>query len=450
MGWVFSQYDDDLRQFGAGMATSDSAEYFPGLSVAYMRLAWSFIEPKEGEFQWWILDTPSQRWIDSGRRIALRFTSTESSWPSPPYATPRWVRAAGAKGHNFVAGEGVSESGEFWEPDYNDPIYLAKLDHFIAAAAAKYDGDSNVAFVDVGSFGVWGEGHTTWSTKIPYSADTIKRIIDIYRAHFKRTLLVVNDDFTSQDRGIASIDYAQSLGLTLRDDSILVHSGDQAYLSAKMADRFWQSRPVILETQYYRVAKRQGTWNEQTLLRAMEDYHASYLGFQDSASAFLAANTDVIRRINLRLGYRLNLLDASWPDVIPVNSTAMFAYTWQNAGVAPVLSDAFPSVTLKDPKGGIAAVFVDGAHSARELLVGAVGSMHPGSGKLTMSFLFEPPMNNRSILAPGRYDLFFSVGSPSGTPAIALPLPGSDGQHRYRLGRITILPVSGRFVLDSP
>ena len=47
MGWVFYQYDDDLRQFGAGMAASDTAEYFPGLSVVYMRLAWSFTWEKE-------------------------------------------------------------------------------------------------------------------------------------------------------------------------------------------------------------------------------------------------------------------------------------------------------------------------------------------------------------------------------------------------------------------
>ena len=75
LGWVFYQYDDDLRQLGAGMTASDTAEYFPGLGVVYMRLACSFIEPKEGEFRWWVLDTPSQRWIDGEPRSRKTRTS---------------------------------------------------------------------------------------------------------------------------------------------------------------------------------------------------------------------------------------------------------------------------------------------------------------------------------------------------------------------------------------
>ena len=39
---------------------------------------------------------------------------------------------------------------------------------------------------------------------------------------------------------------------------------------------------------------------------------------------------------------------------------------------------------------------------------------------------------------PGTYSLFFSVGTASGTPVIALPLDGNDGQRRYRLGEIEI------------
>jgi hypothetical protein len=39
---------------------------------------------------------------------------------------------------------------------------------------------------------------------------------------------------------------------------------------------------------------------------------------------------------------------------------------------------------------------------------------------------------------PGAYDLFISVGTRDGTPKIALPLKGEDGQRRYRIGRIEL------------
>ena len=40
---------------------------------------------------------------------------------------------------------------------------------------------------------------------------------------------------------------------------------------------------------------------------------------------------------------------------------------------------------------------------------------------------------------PGTYDLFVSVGSAIGTPTIALPHDGDDGQRRVRLGQVRVL-----------
>ncbi len=39
---------------------------------------------------------------------------------------------------------------------------------------------------------------------------------------------------------------------------------------------------------------------------------------------------------------------------------------------------------------------------------------------------------------PGTYDLYVSVGKLDGTPVIAMPLKGDDGQRRYKLGQITL------------
>ena len=151
------------------------------------------------------------------------------------YATPQWVEKAGVKGYNFTPGKGVDPNGPYWEPDYEDPVFLEKLDRFLAALADRYDGNPEVAFIDVGSFGVWGEGHTFASTKLPYSAETVRRHIDLHTKHFKKTLLAANDDFASQDRGRGTIEYAARQGLTLRDDSILVQGGRNAYFNADFA-----------------------------------------------------------------------------------------------------------------------------------------------------------------------------------------------------------------------
>jgi hypothetical protein len=134
MGWVFHFYDNVPANYGSRLAPSDTLDDFPGLTVIYLRIPWSYIEPQEGRFDWSVLDTPAQRWIARGKQVAFRFTSSES-WMR--CATPEWVRDAGAKGYNFTSGKGAPENGPFWEPDYDDPVFLEKLDHFLAAVAAR-------------------------------------------------------------------------------------------------------------------------------------------------------------------------------------------------------------------------------------------------------------------------------------------------------------------------
>jgi hypothetical protein len=99
-------------------------------------------------------------------------------------------------------------------------------------------------------------------------------------------------------------------------------------------------------------------------------------------------------------------------------------------GVAPCYRGGYPAVTLKDDRGGLAGVFVDEEFDMKDLPVGAPGATEAQQEEV--SFLL--PFN----LAPGSYDLLISVGTRTGTPEIALPLPDGDGQRRYRLGGITV------------
>jgi hypothetical protein len=445
MGWMFHHYDNSLRTYTVDLAPSDTVPEFPGVSSIYMRLDWSNLEPEEGKFNWSIVDTPMQKWVEAGKTIAFRFCTSEAS-RREPYATPRWVEKAGAKGYH-LKGEGeISPDGPMWEPGFDDPIFLEKLDHFLAAAAARYDGNPHVAFIDVGSFGVWGEGHTVASTRIPYSVATIRLHIDLYKKNFKHTLLVANDDFMIQGRGIEALGYARDQGLSLRDDSILVEAGAHAYYHAYLAYNFWPRLPVILEPQHYGESKRDGAWGDgHLLLQAVEDYHASYLTVHWYPREFLAANRDLVRRINLRLGYRLQLVEASWPAEVAAGGPMAIGYRWRNAGVAPCLPGGHPTITLKDEKGGITGVFVDEDFNARELPVGppqeatALSRKEMGTGveendKPLVAYTLPPA----HILKPGTYDLYISVGTATGEPVIALPLSNDDGRRRYRLGPIKV------------
>jgi len=429
MGWKLNFYSNLLPNYGSKLEPSDTLDDFPGLSTIYLRLPWAYIESQEGVFDWSVVDAPAQRWVDKGLQVAFRFTCSES-WMR--WATPKWVADAGAKGFNFTVGKGVDDAGPFWEPDYNDPVFLDKLDHFVAAAAARYDGNPNVAFVDVGSFGVWGEGHTFASTRITYPVETIKKHIDLYAKHFSRTLLAANDDFGFQGR--ECIDYAASRGLTLRDDSILVQPPPNSYFNAAMAQAFWPRVPVILEHEHYQSSIARGAWDRDLFMQAIEEYHASYMCIHWFPREFLEKERPLIDRVNLRLGYRIQLREASWPARAALGERPEFVSRWANAGVAPCYPGGFIAFTLKDAQGGIVAVFVNGEFNLRSLETAAPGAAQ--EREVRSAHGFAPSMPT------GTFDLFISAGRRDGTPVIALPLPDGDGHRRYRLGRMEVIPAA--------
>jgi hypothetical protein len=433
MGWVFHHYDNSIRNYGVDLEPWDTVDEFPGVGVIYLRLAWSYLEPEEGKFNWSYLDIPTQRWVAKGKQIALRLTCSESG---AGVGTPDWVRKAGAKVYYYDQSRKITERGPRWEPDFDDPIFLEKLDRFLAAVAARYDGDRNLAFVDVGTFGVWGEGHTLATTLLPYNARTVRTHIDLHTKHFKRTLLVFNDDTVFQGRGVRTLTYAHDQGLTLRDDSVLVRGGEEAYFSHVFAGQFWPRLPVVLESEHYAGSVRRGNWGDgSAYLRAVEDTHASYVSVHGRPRDFLKGTlaSGLVERISLRMGYRLQLVEASFPETATAGGKLTIAYRWKNGGVAPCLPGGFTTFTLKGTKAGIAGVFVDEGFNVRTLPVGPPGRVDDVGREAT----FALPL--ASILKPGTYELFVSVGSQIGTPAIELPLADGDGYRRYRLGTIKIV-----------
>lgn len=436
MGWTMHFYSNIPQNYGSRLEPSDTVDDFPGLSTVYLRVPWAFIEPKEGQFNWALLDTPAQRWIAKGKRVALRLTCSEN-WM--PFATPEWVKNAGAKGYYYEFGKGRVEKGTTWDPDFGDPIFLEKLERFIKALAARYDGNPNVAFVDIGSYGMWGEGHTMMSSQVPeaQAREWVKKHIDLHVKYFKHTLLCISDDVAGPQkpgRHFPETDYALSQGVTLRDDSILVQPPPNSWFHAEMAQEFWPRWPVILEHEHYGGSKERGAWGDGSLLlKAVEDYHASYMSIHWWPREELGENRAVIDKVNKRMGYRLQLREISWPREVAIDHSFTVKCTWANAGVAPCYPGGFVALTIKDKSDGVVSVLVDDGFDVRSLKTGAPDQIPTQERACEFTIGHVAP-----VVRPGACSVFVSVGQRDGTPRLALPLAGGDGQHRYKLGEITI------------
>ena len=438
MGWVLHYYDNSLGNYGRLLAPEDLLEDYPGFSVVYLRLAWCYIEPRPGQFDWSVVDGPAQRFIAAGKKVAFRFSCCEGH-SNIIYAAPQWLEQEGAEGVYFKNRHGKEQG--YWEPVYNDPVFLKYLDRFLAEAAKRYDGDPNVAFVDVGSYGIWGEGHTFHSTKSTCTPEMVDLHVGLHAKHFKKTLLAINDDLLAsgyrEDRAGAvacAQRWADQGRFTLRDDSILVHGGDRAYRSADFAQPFWPVAPVILESEHYGGSKARGDWGDGSKYEeCMEVYHASYASIHWWPREFLGECRELVDRMNRRLGYRLWPRQLTWPAQVAADGQLTLGAEWVNTAVAPCYGGGYPALTLKTPAGGVMLCMVDQKFNVRDLPVAPAGLAKAVQERVS----FRLPAN----LAPGRYDVFLSIGSAMGTPEIAMPIDGEDGQRRYRVGSIEITPA---------
>lgn len=437
MGWTLHYYSNMLSNYGSKLAPSDTVDDFPGLSTVYLRLPWAFLEPEEGHFAWETVDTPAQRWIDLGKKVAFRFTSMES-WMQK--ATPQWVFDAGAKGY------GVDQE-RLVEPDYDDPIFLEKVENFVRTMAERYDGNPNVAFIDIGHMGMWGEGHTVSTTPrhgISWDIETQKKHIDIYCRHFKQTQLCISDDVAGPSlpgERFPIMDYAFARGVTMRDDSILVSKAPEQWYHSEMAQLFWPTMPVILECEHYGLSKGRGNWNDELLVESIEAYHASYMSIHWWPREMLEECRQAIDRINRRMGYRLRVNEVTWPREVGVGDSFVIESRWSNAGVSPCLKGGYPCFTLKDNQGGIVSVLVDQSLNVADLAVAEPEKADQRA--LTSLFNVAPTFHSKTAdfyrrFEAGTYSLYVSVGQLDGTPLYELPYPGDDGKKRYLLGQITL------------
>ena len=445
MGFVFHHYDNSAYGYGEPLGPGYDGSTFPGLNVVYLRIAWSYLEPREGDYQWALLDTVIQRYLQAGKRFAFRFTTFETEIP---HGTPKWLQDAGCPGY-LVKVDDV----ENWEPDYSAPLYLEKLERFLMAAGRRYGNHPALEFVDVGTIGVWGEGHAIAKQ---YPMDVLKKHIELHKKAFPKTWIVGMDDWSHTFRiagdpesesvpmgqpDMKVVDWMFQQGITIRDDSLNVYKDPKAYYAAHLVQQFWPTRPVVIEMGHYGYAKRVGAWGGERYLQAVKDYHASFASIHANPNVFLAENQELIDQINQCLGYRFHLDEAKWPATLLQSSQLVIDSKWSNVGVAPYLGEpVYPVWTLVNDENHICAVWVDETLDMRNV---PPSSSQEQSDMVNLSQCFVLPVT----LKGGTYTLCISLGDPCGTPLLELPyhnlvndFTSCTLQKRYPVGKLTITP----------
>ncbi|MBE5040898.1 DUF4832 domain-containing protein [Ructibacterium gallinarum] len=355
-GWYYHYIDNGKSSplYRDKLDASDHFEKFPGMNHLYLRVDWCDIEPQEGIFEWEWIDEIINVWAIYGYKFSFRVCCYE---PYLTYATPEWVRLAGARGEYFPSLKDDvwdNPNEKLWEPDYGDPIFLNKLENMLSEFGKKYNGHPLVEFVDIGTYGTWGEGHRYAGGCAFDAIDVLRKHVDLHLKYFSDTTLILNDDMIDtacraegEEAAKTFMYYCIGKGIGARDDSICVkyYSDTFGYDTLSLQCFFeeaYKNAPVDLEFAHYRVVDSAIFKEGLAFVEALKNAHASYAGFHGYLHPWIDERHALTEYIANRLGYWYFITGIDLPECVCGTKTVMKLYV-ENHGWAK----AYNSYTLK-------------------------------------------------------------------------------------------------------
>lgn len=329
--------EEVLLNPGKGFALRGSLnkDYDNIVSVVYYRLHWSEIEPEEGVYNWEVIDSKIEDCINRGKKFAFGVMNATTS-SSKEYITPEWVFDAGAQYYIY---ENTTKGNKQIIPVWTDEIFLEKLNNFITVLAERYDGNENIAYIDIRSYGNWGEQHLGVIKGEDISSEELKKLyIEPYMNAFKNTLLV---NPWGKDMYNDTYEWTIDNGVSIRRDGIL------KYVNGKSCFEYAYGKlPTIFEYCYdYNTLKKNGLWDTEKLLDYVETWHPSYIEFFGD---MYKENKEFCEMLANKIGYYFKFKGATYTNTTSTIEETPITLKFVNEGVAPLYEPCTVYIGLLD------------------------------------------------------------------------------------------------------
>jgi hypothetical protein len=219
---------------------------------------------------------------------------------------------------------------------WDDPVYIRRTQEFITALGLRYNGNSNIAYLNMLDYGIWGEGNGSFGQGTSQASpdSTLTNYYQPYVQAFPNTLLIEDAWYGSVAASLVSE------GTGAHTDGICSGTGNGAM------DLFcYPLQPAIFE--YYGAPTnvyRGGPENE--LMIYLAGGRASYLQF--NGDLLYPTRTNFYNTVGNLIGYHFVLQQASIPKTIQSGTPFSFNWTWLDDGVAPLYEPCSVAVALLD------------------------------------------------------------------------------------------------------
>jgi hypothetical protein len=390
-------------------------------SVVYIRFNWAEVEPEPGKYNWQLIDDVIAAWKPRGAAVAFR-VMTCNAHSAGYYSSPKWLFDAGCKGFEYlVDGTDPTSGGKSIpriEPDYTDPIYLTRHGEFLAALGRRYDGSPSVEFLDIGSYGVWGE----WHTRHPAPLAVRKEIVDLYLRAFHKTPLV----FMSDDAEV--LNYALAQGTGFRRDGVGSpwHEqnwiGSKKYAEVKGMAETWRRAPVVFEwfgNYDYMLSKG---WSFDAASDFMLNNHVTLIN--DNVGRVPPEAMPQLEKLARLAGARFVLRELGHKQTVKRGTPLQLEMKWANVGVGRLNAHYVLRFSLVDSAGRVGFTTLANANPRQWL-----------PGEHTVIESFQVPRT----LAAGEYSIVLRLEDPaSQRPPFRLAIDAPEKEGRYSVSHVKI------------
>lgn len=310
------------------------------IGAGYTRMNWSDVEPEENVYNWKPIDDFIQAFATYHRKIAFGVLNV-STGVGHEYVTPKWVFDDGAVPLTIEDTSTPSKT-QIIPKSWDDPVFLAKLEAFVKVLGQRYDGNPNILWIDIRSYGNWGEGHIggLGHDVVMASPDVLQAdYFQPYFDAFPHTQLIIP---WGSDEYAGVYDRAVLHGVGMRRDGIL----SQWSKNGSECARAFDHAPAVFEyCNSYATTKKNGYWSTDNLLNYVAHGKPSYLQWD---TQIYKENPDFILKLGNVIGYHFVLQSATLPATIRAGRPFHVQFAWLNDGVAPVYVPCHVAMALLD------------------------------------------------------------------------------------------------------
>lgn len=387
---------------GVGENGADEG-FHPDASIAYIRVCWKDFEPREGIFNYAMIDELLSTAAAHGQSLMLRLMPHTTR---PNQDIPDWLAERIPHPERPETAR-VKES-----PD--DPEFFYAFARAVQALGARYDGHPLLCSVDLSLTGAWGEGHN-----LDFVPETLQHVlIDAFTGSFHKTTVICP---VAGSRLIPYANLTRPVGM--RADCL----GDMRYhmyyyprVIAGFPD-LWKEAPMSFESCWTVQHWYEQGWDIDYIIEQSLKWHISH--FNAKSSPCPRVWEKQIERWQKKMGYRFAVRLLDFPGDAAAGDTLDMGMWLENRGVAPIYRDLPFRLRLKNQRG---AWVLDTGLDIRNWL--------PGDS-------FE----NFTVTLPGdiptgAYALEASIGEGSPEcPSVYMAMDAPQEAGWYRLAELNIL-----------